>query len=151
MPEAPDTEELMEHPGRALSRGGRWWWLVGAVGLLAVGVMLWPFDFQWTSEAWLSRTSRPALALVGCALLWLPYGFCEANLARRILPWRALTVLAVALDGLCLVGLTEIAQAYVPGAISSALDLLAALIGIVVGAIIGDAARAERDADPSGD
>ena len=127
--------------------------LGSVVGLVTLGVLLYPFNFTTPrSGSWLELTTVGALSLCGHIALFSPLGLCEGWIVQHIMRSRSLVALIVVIDvaGLSLVA--ETAQLWLPGRESALADLVAATIGGTIGALISEwipSPLRERPRDPA--
>ena len=137
----------MDEPPRIPSDGEETGWLppgaarlgilASIVGLLTLGSMTAPFDFQAQAPGpWVGTHIVSWPRILGAMLLFVPLGVCEGWLATLILRNHNWVVVVVTIDAAILSLLGETAQVWLPGRDSSLLELLANTMGGLGGAIL---------------
>ena len=113
---------------------GRWLLATLAVSVAILLTQLYPYDFAAGSGPLFSMRPVGYLALLANIALFIPLGFVETHLARRLLAHGGTTlVLMVAIDGLLLSVVGEAVQHWLPARTSSTLEIAANTLGAVIG------------------
>lgn len=145
-----DEHRNDQHPNAPLPppHVGRW-----ALGALAVAaaillIQLYPYAFADPRGPFLAVRHGGAGWVLAHVVLFLPLGFTEAYVARRVLGGASLlALLLVTVDGLLLGLICETAQHWLPARTSSLIDLAAGTLGAGLGyelARLRDALRPHR-------
>lgn len=109
--------------------------LAGTLTLLA---MCYPYqlrDPETEGVTWLALTDRTAFDLFWLMLLFVPYGFVECWVGVNLFRQGWLVTLVVAMDAAILALVGESAQLWIQGQSSSMIDLVAHVIGALLGSL----------------
>lgn len=111
--------------------------LVAAV--LTLLAMMYPFEWR-SGDApevtWLVLADTTVIHLFWMALLFVPYGFVECWVGINLFRQGWLVTVMVAIDAAVLALLGESAQLWIDGQTSSIIDLIAHVIGALLGSMI---------------
>lgn len=130
----PPRDPSPDPDGPLPPRSGPWLVATLVVSIAIVAIQLYPYRFAAGSPPFLGLYHAGYLAVLGQVALFVPLGFVETQLARRLFGFAggALAVL-VALDGAVLALICQSVQYWLPDRTSSLIDLAANTLGTVVG------------------
>jgi len=113
---------------------GKWMLATLIVSVAIMLTKLYPFDFAAGAGPFFALRPVGYLVVLAEIALFIPLGFVETHLARRVLGHGGTTlVLMVAIDALLLSLVGETVQHWLPARTSSTLELAANTLGAVVG------------------